>query len=60
MTGMTEHMAHIGEIDLCYEAFGSREDPTLLLVMGLGTQMIGWPDAFCERLAALKKKHGGA
>jgi len=51
MTRMTEHMAHIGEIDLCYEAFGSREDPTLLLVMGLGTQMIGWPDAFCRQLA---------
>ena len=51
MTRMTEHMAHIGEIDLCYEAFGSPEDPALLLVMGLGTQMIGWPDAFCEQLA---------
>lgn len=44
-------MAHIGGIDLCYEAFGSPADPDLLLVMGLGTQMIGWPDAFCEQLA---------
>ena len=49
--GMTEHMAHIGEIDLCYEPFGFPDDPALLLVMGLGTQMLGWPDAFCEQLA---------
>lgn len=24
----------------------------MLLIMGLGTQMIGWPDEFCQRLAA--------
>jgi pimeloyl-ACP methyl ester carboxylesterase len=48
---MTEHIAKIGDLEICYEPFGSPEDPALLLVMGLGTQMIGWPDAFCERLA---------
>jgi pimeloyl-ACP methyl ester carboxylesterase len=36
---------------LCYETFGQREDPPLLLIMGLGTQMIAWPDAFCAELA---------
>jgi pimeloyl-ACP methyl ester carboxylesterase len=48
---MPEHMAKVGELDICYETFGSAEDPALLLVMGLGTQMIGWPDGFCAALA---------
>lgn len=37
-------------IEICYETFGSADDPPLLLVMGLGAQMIQWPDAFCEQL----------
>jgi pimeloyl-ACP methyl ester carboxylesterase len=50
---MPERFAEIGgAIKLCYETFGSEADPPILLVMGLGTQMIGWPDAFCEQLAA--------
>jgi pimeloyl-ACP methyl ester carboxylesterase len=40
-----------GGITLCYERFGSESDPPMLLIMGLGTQMIGWPDDFCARLA---------
>jgi pimeloyl-ACP methyl ester carboxylesterase len=39
------------EITLCYEEFGAAEDPPLLLIMGLATQMIAWPDEFCEGLA---------
>ena len=38
-------------IDLCYQTFGDRSKPALLLVMGLGTQMLGWDEDFCERLA---------
>ena len=38
-------------VRLCYETFGSDERPAMLLVMGLGTQMIAWPDPFCEALA---------
>jgi len=37
-------------IELEYETFGSEEDPPLLLVMGLGAQMISWEDDFCEAL----------
>lgn len=33
------------------ESFGKPTDPTVLLVMGLGTQMIGWPDELCRDLA---------
>ena len=40
------------EIELCYETFGDPADPTALMIMGLATQMIGWPDEFCEQLAA--------
>ena len=50
---MTERFCDVGGgITLCYETFGSPEDPPLLLVMGLGMQMVGWPDEFCEELTA--------
>jgi pimeloyl-ACP methyl ester carboxylesterase len=39
------------EIELCYETFGDPSDPTALMIMGLATQMIAWPDEMCERLA---------
>ena len=38
-------------IELAYETFGSPTDPAVVLVMGLGTQMIAWPDALCTALA---------
>ncbi len=41
----------VGDIELAYETFGSAQDPPLLLVMGLATQMIGWPDELCRMLA---------
>jgi pimeloyl-ACP methyl ester carboxylesterase len=37
-------------IELCYEERG--EGPALVLVMGIGAQMILWPDGFCDMLAA--------
>ena len=50
---MAEQIANVGDgLELCFETFGDEGDPAMLLVMGLGTQMLGWPDAFCERLAA--------
>ncbi len=39
-------------ITLAYETAGDPSDPPLLLIQGLGMQMIGWPDEFCEQLAA--------
>ena len=41
----------VGEIDLAYETFGDPSDPAILLVMGLATQMLGWPDVLCTGLA---------
>jgi pimeloyl-ACP methyl ester carboxylesterase len=49
---MAEQFCEVGGgITLCYERFGSEADPPMLLIMGLATQMIGWPDEFCARLA---------
>jgi pimeloyl-ACP methyl ester carboxylesterase len=39
-------------IQIEYETFGSATDPALLLVMGLGAQMIAWDDEFCDQLAS--------
>ena len=39
-------------LTLEYEALGRPGDPVIVLIMGLGVQMILWPDAFCELLAA--------
>jgi len=39
-----------GGIRLCYDTFGDPSDPALLLVMGLGTQMVAWHEDFCGRL----------
>ncbi len=44
-------LAEVGELVLAYEEFGDRNDPTLLLIMGLGMQMLGWDEEFCELLA---------
>jgi pimeloyl-ACP methyl ester carboxylesterase len=38
-------------IELAYETFGEDGRPPVLLVMGLGAQMIGWHDDFCAMLA---------
>jgi len=43
--------AHANGIDIEYETFGNPSAPPLLLVMGLGAQMITWDDEFCEQLA---------
>jgi pimeloyl-ACP methyl ester carboxylesterase len=34
-----------------YETFGSKADAAVVLIAGLGFQLIDWPVAFCERLA---------
>ncbi len=34
------------------EILGNRSDPAVLLIMGLGMQLVTWPDAFCQALVA--------
>lgn len=38
-------------IEITYDEVGDPEAPAILLVMGLGTQMIAWPEALCAALA---------
>ena len=42
--------AQCNGITLAYETFGDPDDVPILLVMGLGTQMLAWPDEFCAML----------
>lgn len=49
----TEQMVDAGHgIELCVETFGDPADTPLLLISGLGQQLIAWPTALCEQLAA--------
>ena len=47
---MDERFVTVGDIELCYEAFGPEDGEPLLLVMGLGTQMVAWHEDFCAGL----------
>ena len=48
---MPESFCTAGNVELCFETFGSPDDPALLLVMGLAMQMLGWHEDLCEELA---------
>ena len=52
MRAPNEQFAQVGDVELCYETFGEPGRPAVLLVMGLGTQMLGWHVDFCDQLAA--------
>lgn len=41
-----------GSVELFYEVFGEADHPTLLLVNGLGSQCINFPEAWCQRFVA--------
>jgi pimeloyl-ACP methyl ester carboxylesterase len=47
---MTAATAHHDGVDLCYERIGPSDGEPLLLIMGLGMQMIFWPDEFIAGL----------
>jgi len=38
-------------IEICFETFGDPAHPTVLLINGLGSQLLGWDEGFCRRLA---------
>jgi len=39
-------------VEIEYETFGDPDDAPLLLIAGLGVQMLSWDDEFCEMLAS--------
>ncbi len=52
MPSMAEELCDVGRgVTLCYESFGDPDDTPILLIMGLATQMIAWPEDFCAALA---------
>lgn len=45
------NMLRVNDIDIAYDSYGSEKNETILLIAGLGTQMIRWTVPFCEMLA---------
>ena len=43
----------VNRINLAYDSFGDEVAGVVLLIAGLGTQMIRWTVPFCQNLAAL-------
>src|ERR1700742_3246064 len=41
-----------GDLKLYYEDMGDIDDPPVLLIMGLGAQLLLWRTAFCEKLVS--------
>ena len=40
----------VGDVELAYTTAGDPADPPVLLVAGLGAQLISWDDGFCQAL----------
>lgn len=52
MPGLSEErLAPVNGVEIAYQEVGDPDGAPLLLVMGLGTQMLGWDAEFCELLA---------
>lgn len=41
----------VGDVELCYRRTGDPDGPPLLLVMGLGAQLVAWPEEFVAGFA---------
>ncbi|HOO45026.1 MAG TPA: alpha/beta hydrolase [Deltaproteobacteria bacterium] len=48
----TERTAVCNGIEIVYDTFGQENLPSMVLIMGLGSQMILWEDEFCVLLAS--------
>jgi pimeloyl-ACP methyl ester carboxylesterase len=49
---MDSHVVEVNGLELAYDTFGAPGDPTVVLVMGLGTARWAWPDRLCEDIAS--------
>lgn len=47
---MAQGKARVGDVELWWEDFGDRANPTVLLVMGANTQSTAWPPPLIEAL----------
>ena len=48
---MAVRKTNAGAVELAYETFGEHGRPPVLLVMGIGSQMINWHEDFCTALS---------
>ena len=48
---MSERYLDANGVRLAYDDFGNANDPAILLIMGMATQMTAWPLSFCRGLA---------
>ena len=53
----TERRTLANGIELAWDSFGDPDASPLVLIMGLGAQMVAWDDAFCARLAEAGGHH---
>ena len=44
--------AAVNSLELEYETFGEQTRPAVLLISGLGSQLLGWSDGLCEEIVA--------
>jgi pimeloyl-ACP methyl ester carboxylesterase len=48
------HQVSANGLQITYDSFGDPSHPVVMLIMGLGTQMIHWSEQFCQLLASNK------
>lgn len=46
-----EQIYQCGDTHIASDSFGDKSHPPLLMIMGLATQLIHWPEEFCRMLA---------
>ncbi len=46
-----ERLVPANGIEIAYQEMGDKDSPPMILIMGLGTQMIAWDEGLCEMLA---------
>lgn len=45
-------IAQVNDIEIAFDTFGADSGEPLLLIMGLGSQMVAWDEEFCGQMAA--------
>jgi pimeloyl-ACP methyl ester carboxylesterase len=52
MPGTIPSVVRANGIDIAYETYGKSSKPAMLLIMGLGYQMMFWDEEFCKQLSS--------
>lgn len=49
-TSVRSGFARSGDLEIFYEDMGNPDDPAVLLIMGLGAQLVFWREGFCRQI----------